>query len=72
MLYNISKCLTILPVAREKNPINDNLLEKYLTIFLKLKIVVTGRGTFNAPVINLFFNIEYINIYMYWPWPMFF
>ena len=55
---NNNKCLTILPVVNEKNPINGNFLEKYLTLFLKLKIVVTGRGTtFNT---NLFFNIEYI------------
>ena len=55
---NSSKCLIILPVIKEKNPINGNFLEKYLTLFLKLKIVVTGRGTtFNT---NLFYNIEYI------------
>ena len=54
----INKCLTILPVINEKNPINGDFLEKYLTIFLKLKIVVSGRGTtFNT---NLFYNIEYI------------
>ena len=55
---NINNCLTILPVINERNPINANLLEKYLTLFLKLKIVVTGRGTtFNT---NIFYNIEYI------------
>ena len=55
---NIKKCLIILPVIKEKNPINSHFLEKYLTLFLKLKIVVTGRGTtFNT---NLFYNIEYI------------
>ena len=55
---NSSYCLIILPVIKEKNPINGNFLEKYLTIFLKLKIVITGRGTtFNT---NLFYNIEYI------------
>ena len=53
-----NKCLTILPVSNEKNPINGDFVEKYLTIFLKLKIVVSGRGTtFNT---NLFYNIEYI------------
>ena len=47
-----------MPVIKEKNPINSHFLEKYLTLFLKLKIVVTGRGTtFNT---NLFYNIEYI------------
>ena len=54
----INKCLTILPVTNEKNPLNGDFIEKYLTIFLKLKIVVSGRGTtFNT---NLFYNIEYI------------
>ncbi len=55
---NISKCLTILPVKKEVNPINGSFLEKYLTLFLQLKIVLSGRGTtFNT---NLFYNIEYI------------
>ena len=55
---NIKNCLIILPVIKEKKPINSKFLEKYLTLLLKLKIVVTGRGTtFNT---NLFYNIEYI------------
>ena len=55
---NKSKCLTILPVQKDMIPINGNFLEKYLTLFLHLKIVVSGRGTtFNT---NLFYNIEYI------------
>ena len=54
----IKKCLTVLHVKKEKNPINGNFLEKYLIIILKLKAVITGRGTtFNT---NLFYNIEYI------------
>lgn len=55
---NIKECLTILPVKKEDNPINSNFLEKYLNVILKLKVVVSGRGTtFNT---NLFYNIEYI------------
>ena len=55
---NIQKCLIILPVKKEKLPINSNFLDKYLTLFLKIKVVVSGRGTtFNT---NLFYNIEYI------------
>ena len=55
---NIQKCLIVLPVKKEKLPINSNFLEKYLTLFLKIKVVVSGRGTtFNT---NLFYNIEYI------------
>ena len=56
---NISKCLIILQIQNRKKPIDSNFLEKYLEIFLKLKIVVSGRGTtFNT---DLFFNIHYIN-----------
>ena len=55
---NIKNCKIILPVKNEKNPINSNFLEKYLTLLLKIKVVVSGRGTtFNT---NLFYNIEYI------------
>ena len=54
----IKRCLTILSVRKEHNPINGNFLEKFLIVFLKLKAVITGRGTtFNT---NLFYNIEYI------------
>ena len=56
---NISNCLTIIKIQNTKKPINSEFLEKYLDIFLKLKIVVSGKGTtFNT---NLFFNIEYIS-----------
>ena len=55
---NIKECLIILPVLKEFKPINGDFLEKYLTLFLKLKVVVSARGTaFNT---NLFYNIEYI------------
>ena len=55
---NIKECLIILPVLKESKPINGNFLEKYLTLFLKIKVVSTGRGTtFNT---NLFYNIDYI------------
>ena len=50
--------LAILLVNNQIRPIDGEFLEKYLNIFLKLKIVVSGRGTtFNT---NLFYNIEYI------------
>ena len=51
--------LSILLATNQKKPINGDFLEKYLSIFLKLKIVVSCRGTtFNT---NLFYNIEYIS-----------
>ena len=56
--YNITKCFTILPVKKAKNPLNSNFLEKYLILFLKIKVVISGRGTtFNT---NIFYNIDYI------------
>jgi len=55
---NIKDCLIILPVKKEYRPINGCFLEKYLTLFLKIKVVISGRGTtFNT---NLFYNIDYI------------
>ena len=55
---NIKECLIILPILKEFNPINGSFLEKYLTLFLKIKVVASGRGTtFNT---NLFYNIDYI------------
>ena len=52
------KCLIILPAKDKTKPINGDFLENYLTLFLKLKLVISGRGTtFNT---NLFYNIEYI------------
>ena len=66
---NIKACLIILPVIKEFTPINGNFLEKYLTLFLKIKVVVSGKGTtFNT---NLFYNIEYIT-YINWSWSMLF
>ena len=56
--YKKNNSLAILSVTNPKKPIDGDFLEKYLSIFLKLKIVVSGRGTtFNT---NLFYNIEYI------------
>ena len=51
-------CLTVLPIKNTIKPINGDFLEIYLTLFLKLKFVISGRGTtFDT---NLFYNIEYI------------
>ena len=55
---NNNNSLTILLVTNPKKPIDGDFIENYLSIFLKLKIVVSGRGTtFNT---NIFYNIEYI------------
>ena len=56
--YKRDKCLTVLLINNKSKPVNGDFLEKYLTIFLKLKLVLSGRGTtFNT---NIFYNIEYI------------
>ena len=53
-----SKCLTILPVFERKEIIDGNFLEKYLTLILKLKAVISGAEFFY--INNLFYNIDYI------------
>ena len=55
---NNKKCLSIILVNKNTRVINGNFLEKYLTLFLKLKAAITGaRFLF---INNLFYNIDYI------------
>ena len=56
----INKCQIIIPVNRLNFTINGDFLEKYLTLFLKLKQVVDCSGVFFNYFNNLFYNIEYI------------
>ena len=42
----INKCQTILLVNKLNYTINGDFLEKYLTLFLKLKQVISGSGTY--------------------------
>ena len=42
--------------------INGDFLGKYLTLFLKLKQVISGSGTYFDYINNLFFIIEYITL----------
>ena len=59
----INKCQTILLVNMLNYTINGDFLEKYLTLFLKLKQVISGSGTyFDYINNNLFYNIEYITL----------
>ena len=55
---NNKKCLSIILVKKEKIIINGNFLEKYLTLFLKLKAAITGANFLY--INNLFYNIDYI------------
>jgi len=52
------KCLKIIPVIDNNEIINGDFLEKYLTLILKLKVVITGAEFFS--INNLFYNIDYI------------
>ena len=55
-----NKCLTIIPVNRDNYYMSGDFLEKYLTLFLKLKAVISGKYTNLHIISNLFYNIEYI------------
>ena len=55
-----SKCLSILYVNKNNYTINGNFLEKYLTLILRMKQVISGGGTYFNYINNLFYNIEYI------------
>ena len=58
---NQIKCLTIILVNKKNYIMNGDFLEKYLTLFLRLKQVISGGGTnFDYNNNNLFYNIDYI------------
>ena len=59
--FHKDKCNTVILVNKENYKINGDFLERYLTLFLKLKQVISGGGTyFDYISNNLFYNIEYI------------
>ena len=51
-------CNSIILVNKYNYVINGDFLEKYLTIFLKLKAVISGAEYYSLN--NLFYNIDYI------------
>ena len=55
---NNNKCINESQIIFGVNRINGDILEKYLELFLKLKVVIAAEK-FNC-IDNLFFNIEYI------------
>ena len=58
---NQIKCLTIILVNKRNYIINGDFIEKYLSLFLRLKQVISNGGyNFNYNHNNLFYNIEYI------------
>ena len=54
------KCLTILLVNNQNYIIDGDFIEKYLTLFLKLKKVISGGGIYFNYINNIFYNLEYI------------
>ncbi len=57
---NKIECISIIYVDKNNFTVNGNFIEKYLTLFLKLKVVISGGGTNFNYINNLFYNIEYI------------
>ena len=55
-----NKCLSIVYVNKDNFTINGDFLERHLSLFLKLKSVISGGGTYFNYINNLFYNIEYI------------
>ena len=53
-----SKFQKIIPIVNKQYNITGNILEKYLSLFLKLKVVISGSEFYSKE--NIFFNINYI------------
>jgi len=58
----INKCQIVLLVNTKNYTINGDFLEKYLTLFLKLKQVISGSGIYFDYINNLFYDIDYITL----------
>ena len=58
--YKKKQCLSIIYVNKHNYTINGDFLEKYLTLILQLKQVISGQGTYFNFINNLFYDIEYI------------
>jgi hypothetical protein len=56
----INKCQNVIQVNKLNYTINGDFLEKYFTLFLKLKQVISSTAIYFNYINNLFYNIEYI------------
>ena len=56
----IKKCQVVLLVNQLNYTINGDFLEKYFTLFLKIKQVITNSGTYFNYINDLFYDIDYI------------
>ena len=50
-------CKKILLAPKDLKPIYGDFLEKYIFVFFKLKVMISGRPNFNT---DLFYNMEYV------------
>ena len=58
--YQKSECFRIIPVNKSNYRINGDFLEKYLSLFLKLKAVISGRAQAFNFATNIFYTLEYV------------
>ena len=58
--YQNKKCLTVIYVSKTNYTMNGDFLENYLTLFLKLKAVISARAKQFNYYTNIFYNLEYI------------
>jgi len=57
---NKTKCDLVIHVDKNNYKINDDFLEKHLTLILKLNKVISSVGVNITFINNIFFNIDYI------------
>ena len=59
--FQNKKCEKIIYVDKNNYTMNGDFLENYLNLFLKLKVVVSGRAQGFNYLTNIFYNLEYIS-----------
>ena len=59
--YNYNNNLPIILVNRQNYTVDGDFIEKYLTLFLKLKAVISGGGVSLNFISNIFYRIDYIS-----------
>ena len=57
---NEKECLTIIPITKQNYYKYGDFIQKYLTLLLKLKALISGKYSCYKSISILFYNIEYI------------
>ena len=57
---NDKECLTIIPITKQNYYQYGDFIQKYLTLLLKLKALISGKYSCYKNISILFYNIEYI------------